>query len=121
LREQFKERRRALLQEVRESLESADSQKYAEILGREPGDAGDASVSDMLADLNLTLLDRHVAELRAIEAAEARIADGTYGECSECGGDIGFERLLAMPTAVRCVRCQELYEKTHATPATPSL
>lgn len=114
-------RRRALLDDVRESLENTDNQHYVEIIGRNPVDAGDASVSDELADLNLTMLDRHVSELRDIEAAEQRIRDGTYGVCIECGGEIAFERLLAQPTAVRCVVCQEQYEKTHASQATPTL
>lgn len=121
IRASLDERRRALLADVRETLENTENQQYVEIIGRAPVDAGDASVSDELADLNLTMLDRHVSELRAIEATEARMAGGTYGECDECGGEIGYERLLAQPTAVRCVLCQEQYEKTHATQATPSL
>lgn len=115
------ERRRALLDDVRASLENTDNQHYVEIIGRNPADAGDASVSDELADLNLTMLDRHVTELRSIEESERRIGDGTYGECIECGGEIGFERLLAQPTAVRCVLDQDQYERTHATQATPTL
>jgi len=114
-------RRRALLEEVRDTLENTENQQYVEIIGRAPADAGDASVSDELADLNLTMLDRHVAELRSIEQAEQRMRDGTYGECIDCGGEIGFERLLAQPTAVRCVLDQEMYEKTHMTQSTPSL
>ena len=115
------ERRRALLEEVRESLENTENQQYVEIIGRAPADSGDASVSDELADLNLTMLDRHVGELRSIEAAEARLRDGAYGDCIECGGEIGIERLLAQPTATRCVLCQDMYEKTHATQSTPTL
>lgn len=114
-------RRRALLDEVRESLENTENQQYVEIVGRAPTEAGDASVSDELADLNLSMLDRHIAELREIDAAEQRLRDGTYGDCTECGGEIGIERLLAQPTAARCVRCQERYEKTHATQSTPTL
>lgn len=115
------ERKRALLDEVRAPLENTENQHYVEIIGRNPADAGDASVSDELADLKLTMLDRHVSELRAIEDAERRMRDRTYGQCPECGGEIAFERLLAYPTAVRCVRCQEQFEKTHARQATPSL
>lgn len=121
LRKVLNERRRALLAEVRESLENTDNQHYVDIIGRNPADAGDASVSDELADLNLTMLDRHVTELRSIEQAEERMRDGTYAECIVCGGEIGFERLLAQPTAVRCVLDQDQYEKTHATRATPTL
>ena len=121
IRARLAERRRKLLDDVRETLENTENQEYVEIIGRAPTDSGDASVSDELADLNLTMLDRHVAELRDIEGAEARMREGTYGDCEDCGGEIGFERLLAQPTAIRCVLCQDQYEKTHATQSTPTL
>jgi len=117
----LEERRRALLEEVRDALANTENQRYVDIIGRNPADAGDASVSDELADLNLTMLDRHVSELRAIEQAEQRMRDETYGECIVCGGEIGFELLLAQPTAVRCVLDQDQYEKTHATQPTPTM
>src|SRR3954454_13641507 len=117
----LEERRRGLLAEVRDALENTENQRYVDIIGRNPADAGDASVSDELADLNLTMLDRHMSELRAIEQAEERMRDETYGECIVCGGEIGFERLLAQPTAVRCMLDQDQYEKTHATQPTPTM
>lgn len=45
------------------------------------------------------------AELREIEAALARIAEGTYGACEVCGGAIGRDRLRALPEVRRCVSC----------------
>ena len=42
--------------------------------------------------------------------------DGSYGICSNCGQDIGFERLRANPGAERCIHCQTLFEKTHGRP-----
>jgi RNA polymerase-binding transcription factor DksA len=44
-------------------------------------------------------------DLREIDAALARIAAGTYGVCETCGERIPDDRLLARPTATRCVRC----------------
>jgi DnaK suppressor protein len=49
--------------------------------------------------------------LRAIEEAEERLATGCYGICIGCGNDIAIARLLAEPTAVRCVSCQSVSEK----------
>ena len=121
IREQLGAARRALLAEVSEALDNTENQRYVDIIGRPPADSGDASVSDELADLNLTMLDRHISQLRAIEQTEQRMQDQTYGECVNCGGEIAFERLLAQPTAVRCVVCQDMYEKTHVSQATPSL
>ena len=53
--------------------------------------------------------------------ALARVEDGTYGTCTDCGGDIGFERLLAYPTAKRCVSCQRQHEKTYVHEGNPTL
>jgi hypothetical protein len=44
-------------------------------------------------------------ELGEIDAALARIADGTYGTCESCGGAIGRDRLRALPEIRLCVRC----------------
>jgi DnaK suppressor protein len=45
--------------------------------------------------------------IRVIQAALARIEDGTYGECAGCGEDIGQARLEAVPEATRCVNCAD--------------
>lgn len=44
----------------------------------------------------------HLAEL---DAAELRIAEGTYGTCETCGGPIAPERLEVRPVARECIRC----------------
>lgn len=45
------------------------------------------------------------AEMRAIDAALARIADGTYGVCARCGADIPAARLQALPATAVCTAC----------------
>ncbi|NQV12130.1 TraR/DksA family transcriptional regulator [Candidatus Uhrbacteria bacterium] len=42
--------------------------------------------------------------------ALSRIADGTYGECVDCEENIPHGRLLVVPGAIRCVRCQNTEE-----------
>lgn len=44
-------------------------------------------------------------ELRNLESAADRLAAGTYRCCAGCGGDIGTERLAALPGASCCVKC----------------
>ncbi len=44
-------------------------------------------------------------EIRMIQAALGRIADGTFGECVACVEMISEERLNAVPHAARCKRC----------------
>jgi RNA polymerase-binding transcription factor DksA len=46
-------------------------------------------------------------ELDAIKAALARIADGTYGMCIACGGEIQPGRLALMPETALCRSCAE--------------
>ena len=62
-------------------------------------------------DLNFAMDEHETAELMAIEAALARLNDGSYGECTDCGINIPAARLQATPEAVRCVHCQEKVEK----------
>ncbi len=44
-------------------------------------------------------------EIRQIRAALSRIANSTYGVCIQCGAQIQPERLRALPTAPRCLKC----------------
>jgi len=43
--------------------------------------------------------------IRDLASALARIADGSYGACEDCGEDISEGRLEAIPEATRCVNC----------------
>jgi DnaK suppressor protein len=56
--------------------------------------------------LSTTATARSIADSIAdIDRALAKIEAGTYGVCDECGGDIGADRLEALPAASRCVDC----------------
>ena len=50
------------------------------------------------------------ALLAKIDAALARIEDGTYGYCEETGEEIGLARLEARPIATLCLDAQERWE-----------
>jgi RNA polymerase-binding transcription factor DksA len=117
---QLTDRYEILLSEVRAELAAAGKQN---VDGLKPGtgDAGDESVADLIADLGATMVDRQLHEMREIERARERMADGSYGECADCGSDIPFERLLAYPTALRDVPCQNQYEKNYAHEGRPTL
>ena len=51
------------------------------------------------------LADAAREDLAEIEAALARLADGSYGTCQVCGARISAERLAARPAARACVGC----------------
>jgi RNA polymerase-binding transcription factor DksA len=53
------------------------------------------------------LVEQSRAELSALDAAAARLADGTYGTCVRCGQPIADERLDALPATTTCIRCAD--------------
>lgn len=53
-------------------------------------------------------VQEHLAEIRA---ALARLDEGTYGVCEQCGEPIGDERLQARPEARTCIRCARLVRR----------
>lgn len=119
-RHRLEQRRDELLGVIRDELLKSDNERYIDLAER-VHDVGEQSVADLLSDLDLAVVDRHLAELRDTEQALQRIQLGTYGVCQECGGEIRIERLEVNPTAERCLECQERYEETHAGEGKPSL
>jgi DnaK suppressor protein len=83
----------------------------------ENGDTGELShVDQHPAEIasELTEMERDDAMLAVVAAqreevvaALARLDDGTYGRCVQCGTDLPEERLEARPEAARCVNCQQ--------------
>jgi RNA polymerase-binding transcription factor DksA len=108
-------RKRQLVEEIRQGLQRAGEERYADLLGGS-SDAGDQSIADLLRDVQQAEVTRDVGEVRDLEAAQGRIATQRYGLCTDCGAEIGFARLQAFPTAKRCIACQQLREKTKASP-----
>jgi DnaK suppressor protein len=106
--------------QIREAVPQMAGQTFTDLAGT-VYDAGDESVASMLEEFSHTLLDRYMRELRQIEAARKRLADGEINECIECGDDIGYKRLHVHPVATRCIHCQTRHERTFAGEATPRL
>jgi DnaK suppressor protein len=52
-----------------------------------------------------SLLDRAQTRLVDLDDAMARLRNGTYGVCANCGQSIAAERLAAVPTARTCAAC----------------
>jgi DnaK suppressor protein len=99
--------RKQLLDEVREKIAAS-----GEGLGfaNQSKITDDDALADAAAEMDVAIVIRESQELQDIEAALARIGDGSYGICTDCGADIGRARLKASPTAERCLPCQEKNE-----------
>jgi len=78
-------------------------------------EGGDSALAEAMAGLDVAEAQRDLAELRDIDAANARLADGTYGACVDCGEAIPAARLAAYPTAKRCTDCQTVHERRRGT------
>ncbi len=61
-------------------------------------------------ELSLRLLGSDQNALDLIDAAIARLADGSYGLCVTCGAKIPKSRLEAIPYAAQCVPCASQQE-----------
>ena len=122
LEQQLRQRRGALRGDIEAKLRQGQREDFAEVAGR-VHDAGEESVAELVISTNFATLDREASELREVESALERLRAGRYGQCIECGGEIDRERLLANPTAQRCIECQTRREQAGrgGRDATPSL
>jgi len=63
-------------------------------------------------EFTLGLIQGQQDELREIQAALARVEDGSYGKCEDCGKKIPKTRLKAVPHARLCIECKRQEEIT---------
>jgi RNA polymerase-binding transcription factor len=64
---------------------------------------GDVATATFDREMASTLEENSTHVLGEIDAALARIEEGTYGVCERCGEPIGEERLDALPWAKLCI------------------
>jgi RNA polymerase-binding transcription factor len=109
LKRMLEERRREILSEVQGRIRD---QREADAWGKvhEVLDAGESSEADIQEDIEFALIQMKAETLTKINDALGRLDEGTYGYCSDCGGEISEQRLRALPFAVRCKECEEARE-----------
>jgi DnaK suppressor protein len=66
----------------------------------------DSGQSTAEKSLVLSMAEGALQNVREIDAALDRIANGAYGKCESCGQPIGDERLDARPVVRLCVDCK---------------
>jgi DnaK suppressor protein len=88
----------------------AEADQLAEEM--EPGDiqfdeeSGEGGTMNVERERDLALSAQAQAAVEEIDKALAKIADGTYGYCEQCGQPIPKARLKALPYAALCVACK---------------
>jgi DnaK suppressor protein len=73
-------------------------------------DAVESSEADIQEDIEFALIQMKSETLNKVTDALARLKQGDYGYCFECGEEIAEKRLRALPFAVRCKDCEEARE-----------
>jgi len=102
------------LAELRASLDAEvadESHEHFRDIAGEVSDRGDESLGAEMTERENALIGHHVREVRELEAALARMANGSYGRCSDCEADIPYARLAAYPASLRCVGCEAAHER----------
>ena len=105
--------------DIARELRKYDDESYTQLAQR-VADSGEQAWSDLVSDLNLAEVSRDVREVRDIDTALQRLAEGKYGICVDCGDRIEKKRLEANPASIRCIDCQRDSE-TRSRQSTPSL
>jgi DnaK suppressor protein len=109
LRKILEDRRREIMSEVQGKIRDVRTEGTAQKLN-EVFDAGESSEADIQEDIEFALIQMKAETLQKINEALARLEEGVYGNCYECGEEISEPRLRALPFAVRCKDCEEARE-----------
>lgn len=97
--------RESILAESRETLAALQNES------ENHPDIADRASSETDRAIELRARDRQRKLISKIEAALARIEDGSYGYCVETGEPIALRRLDARPIATLSVEAQERHER----------
>jgi DnaK suppressor protein len=111
--------------ELKQMLDGRRREIHAEVQGkmrgvREEGvwggklnevlDTVESAEADIQEDIEFALVQMKSETLNKITDALARLEQGDYGNCFDCGEEIAEKRLRALPFAVRCKDCEEARE-----------
>ena len=110
LQKALRTRQRELRADVASHLRTQDDPRLVGLRNRME-ETDDWAAADAMAAQDIALVSRDLAELSIVEQALARLDEGNYGACVDCGNAIPYARLEAYPAAKRCVACQEKTER----------
>ena len=99
------------LEELERVSRSDDAQESSEDRSAYSLHMADRGTDAMEREKNLLLAQREGNYIDYLDEALQRIADGTFGLCRVCGGEIGRARLEAVPTATQCIACKSKDDK----------
>jgi DnaK suppressor protein len=106
----FKHRLTAMKARIVEAASTAELDTI-DVSERSAGDEADRATFEETARIASFEQSRRQHNLREIDAALARITEGTFGYCTDTGDEIDLRRLVANPTALRTTAAQEVHDR----------
>jgi DnaK suppressor protein len=98
--------RRRLEAELAETIQAPGPMTY--------GSQAAAATQVFEQQRDLALRERAEQHLALVDAAIARVEDGTFGTCIRCGRPVAPDRLEALPWAAHCIDCQRDVDRGRA-------
>jgi RNA polymerase-binding protein DksA len=120
LKQRLEERAATLRAEISAALRQQDTPDTLHLANR-LAETGDDALADLEISLDIASVERDMRELRQVVAALERIGKESFGVCEDCTAPIPFARLEVEPAALRCMPCQERFERGHALSGRSSL
>jgi DnaK suppressor protein len=103
IREALEVERDHLVEELGQAIQAPGQMTY--------GSQAAAATQVFEQQRDLALRDRAAQQLELVDAALARLDDGTFGTCLRCGKAIAPARLEALPWAAHCIDCQAIVDR----------
>jgi RNA polymerase-binding protein DksA len=98
-------------EEIIKNLMSENEEFQSILEDIDPKDLADVAADDIDRKTLEALSTTEMKRLRLIDNAIARLENGKYGVCMNCGKRIPKERLEAIPYALMCVQCKTSDER----------
>jgi DnaK suppressor protein len=109
LRKMLLERRQEVMKQINGLIGHRMSDEIQRRVDSAP-DVGDQALLDTERVRDISIMELRNKMRQQIDEALAKLEEGTYGRCADCGAEITEKRLRAVPFARRCVTCQEKQE-----------
>lgn len=98
------------IEEINAIAARTHDERRQEALGSRAADQVDSVLAQIVRASDYARVQQDIEDVRDIIGARKRLADGVYGICIDCDAEIRYVRLLAYPTAKRCIDCQREHE-----------
>ncbi len=108
------EQHTAIKRHLEQELDTLEAEQSSDIQVEYCADENEFASVVTDAHIKIAVQERAWKRMKEIRTALKRMESVDYGECEECGGDIGPARLMARPTASLCVDCQNALERQGA-------